>query len=89
MSTRILTISDLPLMHAMIGNVCIQSECEISHKASSGREGFEAFGWFNPNLVFIDANVLERIGFHLLQALHELAPDANVIVCASGGKNPF
>lgn len=89
MLTRILTISDLPLMQAMIENVCIQSECEISYETSSGRKGIEACRRFKPDLVFIDANVLEQDDLHLLQALRIAVPHANVIVCASWGQKPL
>jgi DNA-binding NarL/FixJ family response regulator len=78
---RILAVDDHPMLREGIASlVASQSDMELVAEASTGREAFEQFRNYRPDLTLMDLQMPDMDGIEAMVAIRDEFPEARIIV---------
>jgi DNA-binding NarL/FixJ family response regulator len=78
---RILAVDDHPMLREGIASlVASQSDMELVAEASTGREAFEQFRNYRPDLTLMDLQMPDMDGMEAMVAIRDEFPEARIIV---------
>jgi two-component system NarL family response regulator len=77
----LLIADDHPLILAgMASLIGAMAEFRLVAQATTGREAFECYQQFRPDVVLMDLNMPEMNGVHAIEAIRALDPGANIVI---------
>ncbi len=83
---RILIVDDSRLSRKMLRNMFEQNGFEIIGEAINGKEGYEQFVKYSPDVVTMDITMPEMNGLDSMKLMLEHNPDAKVIIISAAGQ---
>jgi two-component system NarL family response regulator len=77
----LLIADDHPLILAgMASLIGAMAEFRLVAQATTGREAFECYQQFRPDVVLMDLNMPEMNGVHAIEAIRAFDPGANIVI---------
>jgi DNA-binding NarL/FixJ family response regulator len=80
MTERILIVDDHPLTRDALAALLAHNDFDVVGQASSGEEAIAQAAELRPDLVLLDLSMPEMDGVAALPKLHEVAPNAEIVV---------
>lgn len=87
MDKKVLIVDDAMFMRMMLKNAIAEAGSYEVSEAKSGQEALELYPQLQPGLVFLDISMPEMNGIEVLKKLHEMDPEAFVIMCSAIGQD--
>ncbi|MGV3489408.1 MAG: response regulator [Tuberibacillus sp.] len=86
MGKRILIADDAAFMRMMIKDILVKNGFDVVAEAADGKEAFEKYQEYKPDLVTMDITMPEMDGITSLKKIREFDPQAKVIMCSAMGQ---
>lgn len=83
---NVLIVDDAVFMRRMLGDILTKSGHTIVAEASNGREAFDKYKMYNPDIVTMDITMQDVDGLQGLKMIMSYDKNAVVIMCSAMGQ---
>jgi len=83
---RILIVDDSRLSRKMLRNLFEASGFEVIGEAVNGKEGYDQFVKYSPDVVTMDITMPEMNGLDSMKLMLDYNPDAKIIIISAAGQ---